>query len=340
MTQKNPRRIIQLLAVPLAIFIGVSAVFLLAEGVLRIAGIPRQAAVRREIPQNDGLTIFRPDRELGWAYVPNLAVRMQFGPPRWVDVFFDKNGIRIPSDHYYLNPAKPSILFVGCSFTMGHALFYEETVAGRIAALPQFPLQVVNLGVQGYGTDQALIALKKFISRFNAKMVVYTFLDGHIQRNVSSDSKPFFKLEGDRLVLKDASSPGEIAWSSRVIDCIRIFLDAKFGWFLRSKALTRRLIMEMKKVSEAHGAKFIVIHWMWNDKGNLKDIFKGMDLDVINTLDEAPPGWEKMVNPYDDHPVSEANAHVARLFLKYLLDERSRGGTSVFGVAGAAEKSR
>jgi hypothetical protein len=171
-------------------------------------------------------------------------------------------------------------------------------------------------------------------------MVVYTFLDGHIQRNVSSDSKPFFKLEGGQLVLKNASSPSEIERSSRVIDCIRIFLDAKFGWFLRSKSLTRRLVLEMKKVSEAHGARFVVIHWLWSDKGNLKDIFKGMDLDVINTLDGAPPGWEKMVNAYDDHPTPDANIHVARLFLKYLLDERSRGETSVFGVAGAAKKSR
>ena len=95
----------------------------------------------------------------------------------------------------------------------------------------------------------------------------------------------------------------------------------------------------MKKVSEAHGAKFVVIHWLWNKKCDL-NIIKGMDLDVINTLDEAPPGWEKMINAYDDHPTSDANAHVARLFLKYLLDEHSRAGTSVFGVAGAAKKSR
>lgn len=341
MDPKEPRRVIRWLAIPLVIFIGVGAVFLLAEGVLRIAGIPPRVVITRgEILKSHGLTILRPDRELGWAYAPGLAVRMQFGPPRWIDVFTDKDGIRIPSDGFQLDPSKPSILFVGCSFTMGHALFYEETVAGRIAALPQFPLQVVNLGVQGYGTDQTLLALKKYISRFNTTMVVYTFLDGHIRRNIRSEYKPFFKLQGDQLVLKDASSPGEIARYSRVIDSIRILLDAKFGWFLRSKALTRRLVMEMKKVSEAHGAKFVVIHWMWNDKGDLKDIFKGMDLDVINTLDEAPPGWEKMVNPYDDHPIPEANLHVARLFLKYLSGERSGAGKLSSGTAGKTKEKR
>lgn len=338
----EPRRMVRWIAVPLAVLIGLSVAFLFAEGILRVAGIPRRAVTltRREAPISQGLTIFRQDKYLGWAYVPDIAVRMQFGPPRRVDLFFDVDGIRTPKDHYKFDPKKPSILFVGCSFTMGHALFYEETVAGRMASLPQFHFQVVNLGVQGYGTDQTLIALKKFIDRFNTKMVVYTFMEGHIQRNVSSNSKPFFKLRGDQLLLRDASSASEIVWSSRVIDCIRIFFDAKYGWFLRSRALTRRLVMEMKKVTEAHGAKFVVINWMWNDRQASKNIFTGLDLDVINTLDEAPPGWEKMINSYDDHPIPDANLHVARLFLKHLLEMLSGNGGPLPGALVKVNRKR
>jgi len=335
MAQIQTRLVVRLLAVPLAILIGLCVVFLVMEVAFRIAGIPRTSVACRQFGESSGPTIFRADKELGWAYVPNAAFRMQFGPPRWVNVFFDENGIRVPSEGFHLDPAKPSILFVGCSYTMGHALFYEETVAGLIAALPQFQFQVVNLGVQAYGTDQTLIALKKYISRFNTKLVVYTFMSAHVERNVSAVSKPFFELVGDQLVLQKVFEPIHPSWvSSRVIGAIRIMLDSKFGWFLRSKALTRRLVMEMKKVTEAHGAKFMVIQWLWNNKENTKDIFKGLDLDVINTLDGAPPGWGTMFNLYDAHPLPQANAHVAQLLLKRLAEEASGAKPRVSGVSG------
>ena len=60
---------------------------------------------------------------------------------------------------------------------------------GNFDTLEEVPYQVVNLGVQGYGSDQALLALKKHLPKFNAKIVVYTFIENHILRNGNYDRR-------------------------------------------------------------------------------------------------------------------------------------------------------
>ena len=66
---------------------------------------------------------------------------------------------------------------------MGHDLSYEESFVGKFEALQEVPYQIVNLGVQGYGSDQALLTLKRYLPKFQTKVVVYTFIEDHILRN-------------------------------------------------------------------------------------------------------------------------------------------------------------
>ena len=70
---------------------------------------------------------------------------------------FDEAGLRVPSEEYRHDLDTPTLILGGGSFTMGHGLPYEDSFAGRLAAMPDFQLQLVNLGVQAYGTDQALL---------------------------------------------------------------------------------------------------------------------------------------------------------------------------------------
>ena len=179
-------------------------------------------------------------------------------------------------------------------------------------------MQVVNLGVQAYGSDQSLIALKKFISSFNTKMVVYTFIDEHVRRN--NRQPPLFKLEGNKLV----QLPYKSGKPLRVIEFLQNRLGLKYGWFPSdSKALTRRMVQEMKAVSTAHGAKFVMIDWRW-EKDDSLDLFKGLNIDILDSLSSSPQGWEKMRNSWDGHPTPEANTHIAWLLLKYLEDHGLR----------------
>jgi hypothetical protein len=159
---------------------------LLAEGVLRVLGLPfRETAAPAEnaIAQYVG--------ELGWTYVPDRTTVAAFGKAAPVTVHVNGIGARVGEPGVQADPSAPSAVLVGCSFTFGHGLPYPQTFAGRLASDAGFPYQVVNLGVQGYGTDQALLMLQRHLSGLNAKVVVYTFMHDHPWRNANYDRRVF-----------------------------------------------------------------------------------------------------------------------------------------------------
>ena len=142
-------------------------------------------------PSENALARF--DDELGWSYLPNKTESQEFGTDAHsIEMQFDERGIRVADRQSPLDPGTPSALFVGGSFTMGHGLEFQDTFIGQLQAIPAFPLQVVNLGFQGFGTDQSLLQLKRHIDTFDTKVVVYTFIYDHTRRNANHDRRLLF----------------------------------------------------------------------------------------------------------------------------------------------------
>jgi hypothetical protein len=124
-------------------------------------------------------------------------------------MYFDDVGLRVAGTRDHADPASPSVLFVGDSFTFGRGVTYQESFIGQLRSRPDFPFQVINLGVQGYGTDQALPLLKRQFQKFNVKAVVYCFFSLQVERNEISNvrilhtrsrllgTKPMFALKPD-----------------------------------------------------------------------------------------------------------------------------------------------
>ena len=135
--------------------------FIVIEGIFRVAGIPYKV---RYVPNENSFARFDP--ELGWSYLPEKSAIIKAGTTK-KSVYFDKYGIRVSRPDFQFDGSKPSVLFIGGSFTMGHGLSYEESFVGKFDVLEEVPYQIVNLGVQGYGSDQALLSLKRYISKFN-----------------------------------------------------------------------------------------------------------------------------------------------------------------------------
>jgi hypothetical protein len=234
------------------------------------------------------------------------------------------------------------VLFVGDSYTFGHGLPYEEAFEGLLESMPDFPYQVVNLGVQGYGTDQALLLLKKYIKRFNTKAVVYTYIDEAIVRNANYDrrilyrylrilgTKPLFALRRDGTVyLEKKPIRYEDYHYSRLWACFQV-VWSRWGP-KRGVRLTRALVEEMRDYTECNGANFILINWYerdyhrWNPPPSLppgETPFRGLNLNGIDTAVHPPPGWSTWLIPGDEHPDARAHAYVAGLVaqeLKQLL---------------------
>ena len=304
----------------------------------RLLDLPAQFRMARE----EHITA-KFDSELGWAYLPNSSVVSSFGSDRrMIPSHFDELGTRVRAPGLGHDPVAPTVLLVGDSFTMGHGVVFEETFAGRLGVMPDFPYQVVNLGVQGFGTDQSLLMLKRHFKRLNTKVVVYTLIEDHVVRNSNYDrrvlqvdanvagTKPLFGLRPDgTLYLRktpyrfaDYPTPPhlwrylEIAWNR---------LGPR-----PSIALTLALVQKMRRFTETNGAAFLLVYW--SDQGAKPTprapFFDSMGLDILDTAIDAPVDWRNWIIPGDGHPDSRAHARVAQLLYQRLKEGLRKASSS------------
>ena len=215
-----------------------------AEALFRVIDFPFDESW---VPRETKLAQFDP--QLGWVYVPGTTAVQEFGESRRsITMSFDGIGARAPAADRILDPGLPTVLLVGGSFTMGHGVPYEESMAGFLASTLTERYQVINLGVQAYGTDQALIMLKRHIGQFNVRAVVYTFISEHVRRNANDDrrlllrharfvgTKPMFALaDAGTLVLKKRPKRYEDLSYSRVWALLRRSEERRVGKECRSR---------------------------------------------------------------------------------------------------------
>lgn len=308
----------QLTVTVTAVVLSLVFAVILAEGLARVLQLPFKP---KWAPSENPLARFDP--ELGWSYIPSKSVTQQFGADhRDIPMYFDDLGCRVPASGYHADRSAPTALFVGDSFTFGHGVTYEESFVGRLANRADFPLQVVNLGVQAYGTDQSLLLLKRQFRKFNTKVVVLTFTTPQIGRNEVYDrrlqfpdglflgTKPMFALNSDDSLYL-ASHPVELKdhsyshlWAALKI--VELRLGPPPG--IR---LTRALINDMKSFVESNGAKFVVVDWYADEAFPW-----GLDVDVVYASANPPTGWDAWTIPGDGHPDPRAHLYVSELIAK------------------------
>ncbi len=277
-------------------------------------------------PSENALARF--DDETGWSYIPGLSREISAGTGS-IRIAFDRNGIRVPAAETLLSPTAPSVLFIGCSYTMGHGLNYEESFVGKFGKRVGNSYQMINAGVQAYGTDQALLTLKRIAPQFNTRVVVYTFIEDHITRNGNYDrrylypeakilgTKPLFVLDRDgalRLARKPLRYPEYR--NSYLYDLLRMKIE--YALDLQPPYpvdLTKALIREMDRYCRERGIAFVLLNWRWTEEDF--DDFRELTAARIDTLDGAPEGWASMMLPGDVHPDENASSHAAGLLYGY-----------------------
>ena len=321
---ENGRWLLAALTTLLSVSLTVAA----AEVVLRVAQIPFRVGW---IPSENALARFDP--ELGWSYIPGRSHTQAFGAShREVSMHFDALGARVGRPGVVHDPTRATVLFVGDSYTMGHGLPYEETFVGRLDGDPGFALQVVNLGVQAYGTDQALLLLERQIGHFRTVAVVYTFIADHVLRNGNDDrrlliptarflgTKPLFGLRRDgSLYLRKRAARYEDLWQSSLWNWVRL------AWQRHGPAadprLTLALVRRMREVAASRRAPLVMVVWRqgppqggvpvidWADPAT-SPVAAGH---VVDTGLDPPAGWDTWQISGDSHPDAAAHARVARL---------------------------
>lgn len=316
---RSLRRALRLVALGIGNAVVLLALFAAVEWGLRRLGIPYTTTWT---PTETAIARFDP--ELGWSYLPDLAVVQKYGDSIR-PVFTDSRGVRVAAPGAALLPAAPSLVIVGGSIAFGHGLAWEESLAGGLER--RLGLQVVDLGVQAYGTDQAWLALRRHLPRFRrVRAVVYVFIDDHIVRNGVADrrllipfarfagTKPLFQLDrrGTPVLVRTPRRYSELR-NSWLLDLIKIRIGGALGLFPpRPEALTAALVGNLAATSRAAGARFLVVHWRL--PGDVvRPWLRDDGREALDVGLEAPPGWQDMTIPGDGHPDARAHDFVAGL---------------------------
>jgi hypothetical protein len=141
--------------------------------------------------------VHRDDPELGWLPIPNRAAA--FTGSRTISVAHNSLGLR---DIEHERTGRPAVLFLGDSFVWG----YDVEAGERFTELLRAELsgvEIINAGVNGYGTDQEYLLLNRIWSAFRPDAVVLNFTSSNDHddntSNVRSDGyyKPYLAQAAD-----------------------------------------------------------------------------------------------------------------------------------------------
>lgn len=298
---------------------------MILEFVLIFLDYPYIQCDKVEVPLES--VIGRFDEDLGWTNRENLSFKTE-------DVWYhiDQNGIRVPEPGFEHDFSKPVILLVGDSVTFGHRLNFSETLGNQLSQKLEDKFTVINIGVDGYGTDQSALKLQKNIDILNPEKIIHIFITDHLRRNINNDrrefypclsavgTKPQFAYKNGSLIQQ--SFPKEI----RVYDSLKI--NVMFKRFYN-------LFTNEKKVNQEYH-NFELTNQLLNKIDNVGDIYY-----ILYDNHNEPPGFHdriknelflseerKILNfsNWDDYPIKEKYAegssfHPSGETIEYLLTE-------------------
>lgn len=183
---------------------------------------------------------------LGWSHEPG-ANGTFVGPRPYpiefrAEVRINSSGLRGPE----LRPLPAGgyrILILGDSFVAGFEVPFEQTYAVQLERLLNerfdFPVQVINAGVRGYGTDQSYLYYRERGWKLEADLVILVHSNNDWSNNMTLHrarrpfGKPAFALrEGGRIDLVGSPVPEYAA-------CDELQLNDDFEPVLRDSALDR-----------------------------------------------------------------------------------------------------
>jgi hypothetical protein len=277
------------------VYVVLAAVMALAasELVLRHMHLrPAEWLVPEEEPRR------RPDSQLGWTLVPGRTGHNAIGG-RTVEYAFDDAGDRVRRVDEPVDPARPTIVFVGESVMFGEGLAWDESIPAQVAAMTG--TQSANLAVHGFSNDQAYMQLARELPRFQRPVaVVSLFMTALFGRNLDSD-RPHL---GPGLVWQPAEQRGRVASLAALLVPYRS--DETVD---RGVSMAREVLRATQNLAQARGAVALVLVPQFGAEAPPEQMLRRRVFDhsgVAYELVEIDASWRL---PWDRHP----NARAARV---------------------------
>jgi len=209
------------------------------------------------------------DAQLGWTPKPGIRDFKGIGTTR---VSTNSSGMRGAAEvALEPTPGVTRVVCVGDSFTFGNdtpdAKVWTQRLEDKLK-----DCEVLNLGVSGYGVDQAALRLESTGLEFAPDVVIWTIFQGDLERSMHAftfAAKPLFRLQDGELVLGGVPVPGpddlEVLVAEERVATSR---SALWTWITARLetpqeaarlALNRAIVArEVRRVDEA-GARLIIV---------------------------------------------------------------------------------
>jgi len=301
------------MAGPLAgIALAVAASLSVSELVMRRLH-DRLALGARPAPADAHAPMTRVDPRLGWSYFPGRTTWVEMGGRRF-SYAIDSAGDRVASISDRPDPARSTVLFAGESIVFGYGLPYEETFPFLVGR--DLPVEAVNLGVIGYGTDQAHLRVLDALERHRPLAVVTLFIPSQLRRNVDVWRPRLALGPGGELELVPPSSGPRIAKLLQVLP----YHDDEA---LRVTAATLRATSE---AARAHGALplFVVTNYgaaCLRDDGEepwiVEELFRRQGLPFVR-VDLEPE--DLLAGLFERHPSLRGTTKIAAAVVRALSE--------------------
>jgi hypothetical protein len=189
----------------LAALEGASSLLFIANEMFHTAGVPEDQHAEY-------------DEELGWVNLPNVHLPDFYGPGAGVRT----NAQRFRSDREFTRdvpPGRTRVVCSGDSFTFGVGVGNQQAWCERLTALDP-GLETVNMGLGGYGIDQAYLWYLRDGVHLDHDVHLFAFISDDFDRMRSDRfmgyGRPRLVVRGDELAISNLPVP-RTSWLTRRI---------------------------------------------------------------------------------------------------------------------------
>ena len=313
---------------------------LAAEKIVRMKGIRPWAVRNLQIKVEPGGKLFQTHPTLGYAHLPGqYRVTLKTGYSFNVTHLANSLRCTCSQENFEANETKEGIWIFGGSFTYGWSVNDEETYALLLQEhIPDY--NVVNYGVNGYGTLHALLQFKEALTQMKPpKVAIIAYASMHDHRNTFLRSRrkliapwnklgpvlqPYARLNKDGSIEISMAEVEYKAFPFMKKSAFVHFLEESYNKyednFYHSHDVTEAIILEIFKLAREHNVKLVVAGILQdNITADALEFARENGIDTIDiSVDLTNDAYTN--RPHDHHPSALAHKEYAEKLETYLRE--------------------
>ncbi len=288
---------------------------------------------------DDAFFVYQPNKTFSYLYDPAGDSRGYLGPTGRVTYEINQSRMRGPAVPVEKSAGSFRVVCLGDSFTFGEGVHYPDTYPARLQkllrkAMPNRTVEVLNAGVQGYGTKFAVRFYLSYCRKFKPDVVTLGFF--------LNDASDVNETVRDRVAMTEPPPLSGAAGVSRLWSIVErgryarrvqgdYFETTRRSFDSEEWRICKDLLVGMREAGKLEGFRFVVVIFpiLWELDGaypfediheRIRAACRAADCEWIDMLDtyrgrRAESLW---IHPTDQHPNEIAHDLAAETIARYL----------------------